>query len=52
MKKFLASEKTKCLSIGPITSKTMKEVGLPLHGEAKQHDIPGLVELLRSTFNA
>jgi uroporphyrinogen III methyltransferase / synthase len=52
LKKFLANSNTQCLSIGPITSKTMKEVGLPLHGEAKQHDIPGLVELLRTTFRA
>jgi uroporphyrinogen III methyltransferase/synthase len=33
-------------SIGPITSKTMKELGLAVDVEAKQHDIPGLVEAI------
>lgn len=50
LKKVLASPRLKCLSIGPITSKTMVEVGLPLHGEAAQHDIPGLMALIQQSF--
>ena len=33
----------KTASIGPITSKTMRSLGLTVDVEAKQHDIPGLV---------
>ena len=36
----------KTASIGPITSGTMKEAGLPIHVEATQHDIDGLVEAI------
>ncbi|HEY3321878.1 MAG TPA: uroporphyrinogen-III C-methyltransferase [Planctomycetota bacterium] len=49
LKKVLASGTLRCLSIGPITSAAMKEVGLPVHGEAAVHDIPGLVELVKQT---
>jgi uroporphyrinogen III methyltransferase / synthase len=52
VQKALASGRMKCLSIGPITSNTMKEVGLPVHGEAAQHDIPGLMTLLRTTLGS
>jgi uroporphyrinogen III methyltransferase / synthase len=38
--------KTKTASIGPITSGTMRAHGLDVHVEAKQHDIPGLVEAI------
>lgn len=31
-------------SIGPITSKTARDLGLKIDLEAKQHDIPGLVD--------
>ena len=34
-------------SIGPITSKTLREHGREPAVEAPQHDIPGLVEALR-----
>ena len=34
---------TKTASIGPVTSKTMKELGLSVDVEAKRFDIPGLV---------
>ncbi|MGD0089286.1 MAG: uroporphyrinogen-III C-methyltransferase [Planctomycetota bacterium] len=47
LKKVLAAGKLRCLSIGPVTSAAMKEAGVPVHGEAQQHDIPGLVELLK-----
>ncbi|MCK6470619.1 MAG: uroporphyrinogen-III C-methyltransferase [Planctomycetes bacterium] len=50
--KALALPRLKCLSIGPITSATMRELKLPLHGEAAEHDIPGLVALLRKTLEA
>jgi len=36
----------KTASIGPITSKTMRELGLPVDIEATQHDIPGLVDAI------
>lgn len=36
-------EQLKIASIGPITSKTLKGLGLDLDVEAKKHDIPGLV---------
>jgi uroporphyrinogen-III synthase len=31
-------------SIGPVTSSTLRELGLPVHIEAKQYTIPGLIE--------
>ena len=33
-------------SIGPVTSATLRELGLPVHAEAKQFTIPGLVQVL------
>ena len=36
----------KTASIGPITSKTMRKLGLDVDIEATQHDIPGLVEAM------
>ena len=50
LKKALAAGKLRCLSIGPVTSAAMKEAGIPVHGEARQHDIPGLVELLQAAL--
>jgi uroporphyrinogen III methyltransferase / synthase len=40
-------ESMKTASIGPITSRTMRARGLAVDVEAKQHDIPGLVEAIR-----
>jgi uroporphyrinogen III methyltransferase/synthase len=37
-------------SIGPITSQTMRERGLKVDIEAKQHDIPGLIEAIRAYY--
>ena len=43
----------KTASIGPVTSKTMRKLGLDVDIEAKQHDIPGLVEAIcRKAFSA
>jgi hypothetical protein len=28
----------------------MKEAGLPIHGEAIVHDVPGLIELVRTSL--
>lgn len=42
----LSSRRLRCLSIGPVTSQAMREAGLPVHGEAAEHDIPGLARLL------
>lgn len=36
----------KTASIGPVTSKTMRKLGLDVDIEAPQHDIPGLVEAI------
>jgi uroporphyrinogen III methyltransferase/synthase len=36
----------KTASIGPITSRTMRALGFGVDVEAKQHDIPGLVEAI------
>ncbi len=35
-------------SIGPITSATLRELGLPVHFEAKQYAIPGLIQAIRN----
>ena len=40
----------KTASIGPITSGEMKKLGLPVDLEAPQHDIPGLVEAIKSFY--
>jgi uroporphyrinogen III methyltransferase/synthase len=34
------------ISIGPVTTQAAKELGIPIHAEATQHDIPGLVRAL------
>ncbi len=33
-------------SIGPVTSSTLRELGLPVDIEAKQYTIPGLIEAI------
>jgi len=40
----------KTASIGPITSKTMRELGLAVDVEARQYDIPGLVQAIRGFY--
>jgi uroporphyrinogen III methyltransferase/synthase len=42
--------KTLFASIGPITTETAKELGIPIRLEASQHDIPGLIEAIRRFF--
>jgi uroporphyrinogen-III synthase len=37
-------------SIGPVTSSTLRELGLPVHIEAKKYTIPGLVESMVKAF--
>jgi uroporphyrinogen III methyltransferase/synthase len=37
-------------SIGPVTSKTARELGLKVDVEARQHDIPGLVAAIRKFY--
>ena len=39
-------------SIGPITSATAREFGLPVHVEASEHTIPGLVAAIETHFGA
>jgi len=38
-------------SIGPVTSKTMQELGLRVDIEAKRHDIPGLVTAIHEFYD-
>lgn len=38
--------KVRIYSIGPMTSRALKENGIELAGEAKQHDMPGLVDFV------
>jgi uroporphyrinogen III methyltransferase/synthase len=37
-------------SIGPITSKTMRGLGLNVDIEARAHDVPGLIEAIRRHY--
>lgn len=37
-------------SIGPITSETARELGLPVHAEATEYTIPGLVRAIREHY--
>jgi uroporphyrinogen III methyltransferase/synthase len=39
-------------SIGPVTSKTARELGLNVDVEARRHDIPGLVDAIRKFYGA
>jgi uroporphyrinogen III methyltransferase/synthase len=39
-------------SIGPVTSKTARDLGLTVDVEARRHDIPGLVESIRKFYAA
>ena len=38
----------KTASIGPITTQTMRGLGLRVDVEAKQHDVPGLLSAIRN----
>lgn len=40
----------KVASIGPVTSKTARDLGLEVAVEARRHDIPGLVDAVRKFF--
>jgi len=46
---WLADMKT--ASIGPITSATMRKLGLRVDIEAEQHDIPGLVNSILARWS-
>jgi uroporphyrinogen-III synthase len=39
---------TKFASIGPVTSATLREFGLPVHVEAEEYTIPGLIQAIVS----
>lgn len=46
-------ENLRTISIGPVTSRTMRGLGLDVDVEAAQHDIPGVIEALcRSVYSA
>jgi uroporphyrinogen III methyltransferase / synthase len=42
--------KTLIASIGPVTSETLRGHNIPIHIEAAQHDIPGLIEAMETYF--
>ncbi len=42
----------KTASIGPVTSQTMRDLGLIVDVEAKQYDIPGLITAIREYYGA
>ena len=44
---FNAVEGIQFASIGPITSATLRDFGLPVHIEAKDYTIPGLIQAIR-----
>jgi uroporphyrinogen III methyltransferase/synthase len=46
-----ALDGTLIASIGPITSQTLRAHGIPIHIEATQHDIPGLIEAMEDYFS-
>jgi len=43
-------KKTFIASIGPITSETLRRHDIPIHIEATQYDIPGLIEAMETYF--
>jgi uroporphyrinogen III methyltransferase/synthase len=45
-------EGLKTASIGPVTSTEMRRLGMPVDLESPQHDIPGLIEAIRSFYNS
>jgi uroporphyrinogen III methyltransferase/synthase len=42
--------KMQVASIGPVTSKTARDLGLAVAVEARRHDIPGLVDAVHKFF--
>jgi uroporphyrinogen III methyltransferase/synthase len=38
------------ISIGPITSTAMRDSGIPVHAEARVHDIPGVIEACKQLY--
>lgn len=42
------SRHTKFASIGPVTSNTLRELGLPVHIEAKEYTIAGLIRAIKA----
>ncbi len=51
-KKTLKSifKETKFVSIGPVTTKTAKSLGIKVAAQAKEHTIPGLIEAIEKLF--
>jgi uroporphyrinogen III methyltransferase/synthase len=43
-------KKTLIASIGPVTSETLRRHNIPIHIEAAQYDIPGLIEAIETYF--
>lgn len=48
----LLSDSTRIVSIGPATSRTLREHGITPHVEAQRHDIEGLIEALLADTHA
>lgn len=45
-------DNVKAISIGPITSRTLRELGWEPAAEASPHDIPGLIAAVKQTLNS
>lgn len=45
-----AMKQTRFISIGPVTTGTMKELGLPVHREAAVHNLDGLLEAVEAVL--
>jgi len=41
---FRLPETVRVVSIGPVTTRTAREMGLPVHAEAEPHTIGGVVQ--------
>jgi uroporphyrinogen III methyltransferase / synthase len=46
------SPKTRIVSIGPVTSETLRECGLGVHVEAEDHDVDGVIRALLADLGA
>lgn len=44
--------RTRLVSIGPVTSRTLLEYGFTPHEEALEHDLPGVIQALKKTANS
>ena len=43
--------KAKLVSIGPVTSSTIRRFGFKVHAEANPHDLPGLIHAVEKCLS-